>query len=506
MPEKFKLKTPLILTLDIGTSSTRTMLFDAAARPVPGCVAQQPYRVRTTPDGGAEFDTADLLDAAVGAIDEILAQAGSRAAQIGGVAVDTMVTNVLGVDAAGAPVTPVLTYADTRSSAQAQALRAELGRLGVAEAHNRTGTLVHASYLPPRFRWMAQHHPEWLGAAAHWVSVGELLLWQFFGDWRVSVSAASWTGLLNRHNLTWDETWLAKLPLSAEQLSPLCDVRDSLRGLRPDWAARWPALAAVPWFPAIGDGAAANIGSGAGDPSRLALTIGTSGAMRAVLPAANVSAVPDGLWFYRVDRRRGLLGGATTEGGSLFAWFNDTLNLPPPAELERQLAHITPAAHGLTILPFVSGERAPGWHDFARASVVGFTLNTRPVDVVRAGLESIALRFALIYQRIAPHLPPAPNRQIVAAGGLLNSATWLQMFADALGQPVTPLAEKEATSRGAALLALESLGVIGDVTDLPPAFGATLHPIPEHQPRYRAALERQLEIYNLLIESQEPAG
>ena len=336
-----------------------------------------------------------------------------------------------------------------------------------------------------------------LNAVAHWASIGEYLLWRLFGQWQASYSMASWTGLLNRHSLTWDEEWLSMLPVEAAQFSPLGDVNRPMRGLQGEWANRWPTLRDVPWFPAIGDGAAANIGSGCGDASRLALTIGTTGAMRVVLPS-NLPVMPPGLWLYRADANRALLGGATTEGGSVFAWLRDTLQLPPTEELERQLAAMPPAAHGLTMLPFIGGEHAPGWRDDARASLVGFSMNTSPVEIVQAGLESVAYRFALIYGLIANNLPQGEH-QIVAGGGVLNSPAWLQIFANVLGQPVLTLVETEATSRGAALLALESLGVIGSTMDLSPETGKTYRPNAEHYARYQEAIVRQVNVYNRLL-------
>lgn len=185
-----------------------------------------------------------------------------------------------------------------------------------------------------------------------------------------------------------------------------------LQGLLPPWGERWPVLKDVPWLPTIGDGAAANIGSGCDHPQRIALTIGTTGAMRVVLPPA-IPQVPAGLWFYRVTRNRGLLGGATTEGGN-HAWLRETLQLPPGDQLEKELADRQPAAHGLTVLPFVAGERAPGWKGSARASLVDFTLNTRPIDIVQAALEGIAYRFAIIYGRIKPYLGEE-KQQIIAS-------------------------------------------------------------------------------------------
>ena len=493
---------PLILTIDIGSSSTRAMLFDARATVVPGCIAQIAYQAQTISEGGEsglEYEAPQLLNAVGEAIDTVLAKAGPLTADIGGVAVDTFVTNILGVDEAGQPLTPVYTYADTRNATDAESLRQELGAAGRAVVHNRTGCLVHAAYQPARFRWLARTRPELLSKVKRWVSIGEYLCGQLFSEWRVSYSVAAWTGLLNRHSLRWDEGTLADLPIEAKHLSPLTDVNRPFRGLNSEWAARWPVLKDVPWFPAIGDGAAANIGSGCDQPDRVALTIGTTGAMRVVLTEA-VPKVPDGLWLYRVDGRRALLGGATTEGGNLFAWLTQTLKLPPPEDLEPALATCAPTAHGLTVLPFVAGERAPGWRDDAEASLIGFTLDTEPIDIVRAGLEGIAYRFALIFQRINPHLPADGHYQIIASGGaILSSPTWLQIMADVLNQPVLTLNEGETTSRGIALLALESLGVISSPGDLPPATGLTYRPNSDRHQIYHQALQRQIALYNLVV-------
>jgi gluconokinase len=377
-------------------------------------------------------------------------------------------------------------------------LRDELGGAGMAAAHDRTGCLVHTAYLPPRLRWLARTRPQLMADVDYWMTAGDYLLWTFSGRRVISYSAASWTGMLNRRDLNWDPEWLANLPIDESHLSTLVDVDQPVHGLRKEWAGRWPALANVPWLPAVGDGAAANIGSGCDRSTEIALTVGTTAAMRVVVDPAAAS-VPAGLWLYRVDRRRGLLGGATTEGGNLFAWFRDTLNLPPAAELERALADRAPAAHGITILPFIGGERAPGWKEEALATFSGISLHTQALDLVQAGLEAISYRFAIIYGRLRPHLPHDEAHRIVASGGaLLSSPAWLQIMADVLGQPVIALAEKELTGRGTTLLALEALGEIGSAADLPAATGRIYEPDAERHARHQEALEQQVALYELL--------
>ncbi|MCC6458616.1 MAG: gluconokinase [Caldilineaceae bacterium] len=494
------LSLPLILTIDIGTSSTRAILYDAKAQQVEEMVAQRSCQMTTTPDGGAVFDAAELVDGVVAVVDELLERAGELAGEIGAVAVDTLVGNVLGVDEQGQPVTPLFTYADTRNANATQALRTALGAAGAQAAHDRTGCLIHTSYLPSRFRWLAEEQPQWFQAARRWVSIGELFYFQLFGAWRVSYSVASWTGLLNRRDLAWDAEWLTLLPVTAEQLSPLGDLSTPCQGLQGEWAKRWPALAEIPWLLPIGDGAAANIGSGCDAPDRIALTMGTTGAMRVVV-GPELKEVPAGLWLYRVDAPRALLGGATTEGGNVFAWLKTLLQLPHGDALEKALSASKPAAHGLTLLPFVAGERAPGWREDARAAITGLSLHTQPIDILQAGLEAIAYRFALIYQRILPQLPSDVAHEIIAGGGgLLSSPAWLQIMADVLGRPLHTLAEKEGTSRGLALLALEQLGVIPRPAALPPALGTTYLPDGERHALHQEALARQVELYGRLLD------
>lgn len=498
--------TTYILTFDIGTSSTRAILFDEQARPVPGCLAQTPNHLRTAGDGTVVFDADHLLHNVVDTIDRLLQLAGDRAEQIGAVAMATLVSNVLGTDRAGQVLTPVYTYADTRNAPDAAELREELRAGGRLAAHDRTGCLVHTSYLPARFRWLQRAEPELLERVDHWLSIGEYVLWEFLGERAVSYSVASWTGLLNRRDLCWDAEWLAQLPVTESHLSPLIDVDQPLHGLRDEWASRWPALRDVPWFPAIGDGAAANLGSGCGalqprEQPRVALTVGTTGAMRMVVDAERAAEtnVPDGLWLYRIDAQRALLGGATTEGGNLYAWLRQTLQLPDAAEIEAEVGRRPPAAHGLTVLPFIAGERAPGWDDDARASLLGFTLHTTPLDILQAGLESVAYRFALIYQRIISSLAPTMETQIIASGGaILSSPAWLQIMADVLNQPVVSLEEQEITARGLALLALQQLDLVDDIDDLEPALGHTYAPDAARHAVHLDALQQQSDFYTRL--------
>jgi gluconokinase len=486
-------KPPLVLTIDIGTSSVRALLFDAHGRAVDGVLAQERYSVRSTEDGASEDDPDTALERVWRCVDTALEQAGPLAAAIGAVALDTLVTNSLVLDAADRPLTALMTYADTRPAADAAQLR---GRMDEHEVHDRTGCLLRTSYWPARLAWFRRTQPDVWRTAARWITLGEYLELKLFGRSRVSYSAASWSGLLERRTLAWDAPLLDTLGLALEKLGTLADVDEPLRGLSAPFAARWPALRDTPWFPAIGDGAAANVGSGAVGHNRMALTIGTTGAVRVV--QADVAELPAGLWCYRVDRHHALLGGATSEGGNVYAWMRDTLQLGEPQEIERGLAELPPDEHGLTVLPFLAGERSPGWAGDARATISGLTLASTPIQILQAGLEAVAYRFAIIEERICGQ-ESCPHRLIASGGALLSSPTWMQIIADALGRPVVASEEDEATSRGVALLALRSLGVLRSLDDAPAADGQVYKPDSARHAVYRQAIERQQRLYAALI-------
>jgi gluconokinase len=478
----------LVLTLDIGTSSVRALLFDAGARPLPGLEARRAHAVTTTPDGGAELDAEFLFRQLQETIDEILAKAGARAASIRAVACCTFWHSVLGVDAVGRPTTPILTWGETRPERQAQELR---NRLDERAYHGRTGAFFHPLFLPAKLLWLPRER------VSHWMSFGEFAYQRLFGRRLATVSMASGTGLLDINECRYDEGILKAVRVTSEQLSPLGDVKDAFTGLRDPYATRWPALRGIPWTPPVGDGACNNLGSGCATPERIAVMVGTSGAMRVAWAADRVE-IPWGLWCYRADRRRVLLGGALNDGGNLVDWCRRTLQLGAPEDVERELATLEPDSHGLAVLPFLAGERSPGWVAHARAVIAGLSLDTKPLQILRAGMEAVALRFALILEILRGSVPQA--REIVASGGaLLKSPAWTQILADAMGQPIVASAEPEASCRGAALLTMEALGMISRLEDVPAALGATVVPHPSRHARYRAALARQRDLYDKLI-------
>jgi gluconokinase len=489
---------PLILVIDVGSSSVRASLYDRHARLVEGSRVARKVGLHTAADGTADTDPVALAREVETAVDAALAQASARGQQIAAVGVDTLVFAACGADAAGHPVTPLYTYADTRARREAQALRAELDYPAV---HQRTGCPSHTSYMPARLRWIETHDAERAKRVRRWLFVGSLLYSRWFGGSadaaRTSYSVAAWSGLLDRRRLEWDEELRRHLHVEADVLPPLADYDAVQRGLQGPYAARWPALRDVPFFLAVGDGAAANVGSGCVTPERVALTVGTTGAMRVVLPNETPD-VPAGLWAYKVGGAETLLGGALSEGGNVFAWATSALRLPPTAELDAVLRARRPDGHGLTVLPFLVGERSPGWSNDAEAMMVGMHPATSALDVLQAWLEAVAYRFMILARLLAPHA--APGHEIVASGGAMSASPyWVQLLADGLGRRIHLSRSAELTGRGTAILALRALGIWRTLADEAAATEDVYEPAKELAPVYQAALERQHRLYESVL-------
>jgi gluconokinase len=260
--------------------------------------------------------------------------------------------------------------------------------------------------------------------------------------------------------------------------------------LRPKLADEWPALLHARWFPAIFDGAASNLGSGATGPGCAAINVGTSAAVRIMYRTSSSAPAkaPFGLFCYRVDAERHLIGGAVSNAGNLRAWCLRELRLPDdPALLEESLAKRRTPHHGLLVLPFWNAERAPNWSEDAGGTIVGITQATTAMDLLQAITESSYYRLATIVD----HIPAGSSPRFLVGGGIQKSPSSLQRLADVMGRPLTALNEPEASLRGAAIFALERFG---HRDMLAPSTGRMVKPDNQRAKRYAIERGRMAEL------------
>ena len=482
----------VLLSIDVGTSGVRAALFDERGAEVPGAQARSSRKAMGASDF-AELNADVLVDEVVQTIDELFTFEACRMGQVELIAISAFWHSLIGIDDAGIPTTPLLTWADTRAAQFAKNLRA---RFDESETHSRTGCRFHASYWPAKIQWLKHERAEDFRATRCWLGFAEYLCLRLFGETASTIGMASATGLFNQRTCDWDWSLVESLGIARETLPQIRTRVDS--SLSDTFAARWPALAQARLVTIVGDGAANNVGAGCATKDKIALMIGTSGAMRVAFEGEPPHPLAPSLWSYRVSDRRVVVGGALSDGGGLLQWFLSSLNLKISiAELQEEIATLEPDSHGLTVLPFWSGERSPGWSPDARGGIFGLRQQTTPAEIVHAVLESIAYRFALIARDLDC---VAPGATIVVSGKALRSSpVWVQIVADVLGRPLMFGGTPEASSRGAALLALEAVGKIGSIEKDSIEVEQVFEPDMARHARYQHAVARQEQLYNLLF-------
>jgi gluconokinase len=483
-----------VLAIDIGTSSVRAALYGSDANLLPETFVKNERQLTATDDGGAEIDARAALKQIETAIDDVLQKSADLKGEISAVAVSSFWHSLVGVDARGRPTTKVFGWADTRSREYVSVLRKKFDERKV---HNRTGARFHSSFWTAKLLWLREDFPKVFAETAKWLSFSDFVALEFFGAAQTSVSMASATGIFDIRENVWDAELIKFLKIKKSNLPEIVAADAQTFRLNAKYAKRWARLKNAQWFSAIGDGAANNVGAGCAHADKAALMIGTSGAMRVAYAGAPPDEIPPGLWCYRIDRKRVIIGGALSDGGGLYRWLKDNFRLNEDDDhTEEEIKRRPPGGHGLTFLPFLAGERGTGYHEAATGACLGLKSATDTIDIVQAALESVAYRFAEIFDQLNDVLK---IEEIIASGGALRaSPVWTQIIADVLGKNLALPDTREASSRGAVLLALEMLGKIDGIEKQETPKGRQFKFDKKRNAVYRAARERHKYFYDLL--------
>jgi gluconokinase len=460
----------VVVGLDSGTTATKAVTAgdDGHVRDV----ASVSYPLLVPGPGRAELDAGRLQAAAVEALVQVAGLARERGDEVIGISLSAAMHGLVPLTAAGAPTGPVLTWADGRAAEQARSLR-EDGR--AQELHARTGTPVHPMSPLLKLAWMGEHEPDLLRDTPLWGGVKELVVSALTGrtGHLVDLSCASATGLYHLERRDWDDQALEIAGVRREQLPEVRPTTHVLHGLRAEVARASGLRTSTPVVLGASDGVLANLGVGAVPAGIAAVSIGTSAALRAVVPAPTVD--PTGrLFCYALTDDRWVLGGAVNNGGSVVRWAGLALaaqfDEPAPegeaadaldARLLAEAAQVDVGSDGLLCLPYLLGERAPWWRSGLRGSYLGLRREHRRPHLVRAAVEGVCQQLALV--REALDATGVEVREVRATGGAVASSLWIEVLAAALDRPVSVADSPEGTGLGACLLGLHALGRLHDL-------------------------------------------
>lgn len=490
---------PYIVAVDIGTTSTKAAVVHRSGT-IRAALSVE-YPLYTPAPDRAEQDPDEIVGAVADAVRDVMAKAAVGADEVRCVVFSSAMHSLIALDREGAPLTPSITWADNRSAPFVRVLKDQSDAQAIYAA---TGTPIHPMSPLIKLMWMRERDSSVFGKSHRFVGIKEYVLGRWFGGGNhvVDHSIASATGLFSLQNRAWHEPALQAAGIDASRLPKLVSTTHVLEGMDRAWAERLGLAAGTPIVVGASDGVLANVGVGAVEPDQFAVTIGTSGAVRALVSEPRTD--PQGRTFcYALTDDRWVVGGAINNGGVLFRWVRDELATKEadearaagidPYDRLTELARQAPAGSGgLVVLPLFAGERAPYWNANVRGVFFGLSLAHGKPHMVRAVLEGVGYAVRSVAEAVGD--AAGRPREIRASGGFARSPFWRQTIADILGAPLTVPDAIESSALGAAALGLVALG---DWDSLEPAraWSQSSH---THEPNtaHRAAYDELFAIYS----------
>jgi len=490
---------PLLLAIDLGTSSVKALVATAAGA-VAGRGAAE-YPILQPAPGYAEQDPAAWWLATMAAVRGAMANCDASA--VAAVGLSGQMHGAVLLDAAGDLLTPAVIWPDQRSARQVAAITAAVG---AARLYAIAGSPLATGFLAATVRWFQEERP------AIWRQVAQVLLpkdylrWRLTGAYATDPSDGAGSLLLDESRRDWSEELLACAGIDRRLLPPVQPSAAVAGELTAAAAADLGLAPGVPVVTGAADTACGLLGAGAIDRSRLLLSISTGG--QVVLPTAQMAADPHGrihtfasaLAGERAGAAAWYHMGATLSAGMALRWLRDNvLGWSAQADaydaMTALAAQSEPGAQGLLFLPYLVGERTPHMDPNARGAFWGLTLRHGQADLVRAVLEGVTCACYDAFL-VLESLGGAPAEVILAGGGA-RSLLWQQIVADVFGRPVRPLQTSEQSALGALLLAGAGIGLF----DLAAAardrasYGAVVAPDPAQHEFYSEQFSAFRDLY-----------
>lgn len=392
----------LAIGVDVGTTQAKAVAFQANGTVVASSYVRYPLIQET--EGMAEQDPETLFQAVVNCIRTVTQQVKNQ--PIGLISFASAMHGLIAMDAQGRPLTQVITWADTRASDYAEALK----ETPAAQLfYQLTGMPVHPMAPLYKIRWLQENQPAVAQSAAKFIGIKDYIFYRFFGEYWTDYSSASGMGLFNIHTRQWESSILAYLSIEEEQLPKVAPSTFIFPALAPSW--------------------------------------------QEMLGVEEETVL--------------VLGGASSNGAVALDWASQTIfaeerqqaiqngtNIYDP--IMAKIATVPAGANGLLFHPYLLGERAPLWNAEASASFIGLRKNHHAGHLARAVVEGICFNLKTILEDLKQL--GGPVQEIRATGGFADSSVFRQIMADVLGETLSFTDSTEASALGAVLLGWQGLG------------------------------------------------
>jgi len=464
-----------ILAVEVSTSSAKAILYGTDTGVLSIVGVPYPELIGDV----VSIDPEGMYEALIEAVHKILRDCPITVDAIG---IASTWHSMLLLDQERRPVSQISTWADTSASPTVQSYRQDANFS--KWIYQRSGCAIHSMYPLWKFVHLKRTQAEALKRTTYLSSQGEYLLEELTEQKGISRSVAAGSGFLNIHTLEWDPEILAFAGLEPHMLAPLREP-DSSSPLSNKAAERLGLKAGIPVIIGGPDGALNQIGAGAMRKGLMTLSVGTSGAIRIT---SDIPVLPEqpSTWCYYLAEGKWIAGAATSGAGNCVEWFMKKINRGEWKYKELDTFIQNTAADELqtapTFLPFLYGERCPGWREDREGGFVNIKGTHEIGHLYYAMLEGILMNLYQCYC-ILEQVSGSPD-DIQISGGIVQSSIWLQMAADIFQKELHTSSMEHASTMGAVALVMKAMGVIDTLDQFKPEDGKTITPDPTKKAWY----------------------
>lgn len=495
-----------VLGVDIGTSGTKTVLFDQAGAVIAS--ASEEYPLYQPQNGYAEQDPADWYQATIHTIAQVMKTSGVAREDVKGIGLSGQMHGLVMLDAQYQVIRRSIIWCDQRTGAECEEITRRLGAERLIEI---TANPALTGFTASKILWVRNHEPENFAKCKYILLPKDYIRFMLTGEIATEVSDASGMQLLDIPRRQWSDEVLEKLEIDSSMLGRVYESPE-ITGRVTAQAAELTGLAAgTIVVGGAGDNAAAAVGTGVVTDGKAFTTIGTSGVVFAHTSDITIDAkgrvhtfccaVP-GCWHVM---------GVTQGAGLSLKWFRDNfcgseketakyMGVDEYYLMDQQAAQVPAGANRLFYLPYLMGERTPHLDPDARGVFFGLSAMHTKRDMLRAVMEGVAysLRDCVeVFREMGVSVS-----DMMACGGGGTSPLWRQMLADLYGCSVKTVTSKEGPALGVAILAMVGAGMYGSVQEACQAVIRTKQvqePIPEQIPVY----DRYYQMYRSLYPAMQ---
>lgn len=458
-----------LIGVDIGTSGTKTVLFNASGEAITS--ASKEYPLYQPKGGWAEQRPEDWRDAAFETIRDVIAQSRIHAEEIAGIGLSGQMHGVVLLDSEGNVLRPSIIWCDQRTEKQAQELKAIVGSDRLIAV---TANPALTGFSAAKILWIRENEPELFEKTRHILLPKDYVRYCLTGEFATEVSDCSGTQLMDVPARAYSSEILEKLNLDRALFPAVFESVEVSGVISPSAAAQTGLKSGTLVVGGAGDQAAGAIGNGIVRNGIVSSTIGTSGVVFA--HTDNITIDPKGRVHTLCHAVPGAwhVMGVTQGAGLSLQWFRnqfcseemqvaEALHQSPYKLMDAIAEKVAPGCGGLIYLPYLMGERTPHLDSYARGVFFGIDATHGKKDFLRAVMEGVGYSLRDCFE-ILKEMNVFP-KQVIASGGGGRSSLWRQMQADMFHTPVVTMQNSEGPALGVAILAAVAAGLYNTIPE-----------------------------------------